>query len=1797
VPEDPRDEFFHGDGFLAKVGNFLQRADRASERGIHSLSAGVERLGQTGANTVGLDSVGNWLGEQAAHDEAAAAVPVPNAATWEEVKANPSIANVGDYIGTSIGGAAPSLGAAAVALPLFAGSRLGEVGHARAVNEGRDEATVLDLLKAAPTAAVDTVLMKGGLSGILSGSLPKAVVREGIAQAGMPVADYAGETVGTNVPFKPEEAVDRAVAGLVAGVPMGGAAHLGVRGMRALRESYAARGVDTANIGDDALVEGSLNGSIHPDVGPADVETILQTYGSSSQHFSSPERAAAAAERVRAAHPEAERPSGQLPQDIVQGLRARGIPEHVARGAAAGVFAESAGDHTAVNPSSGATGLGQWLGPRKKALFERYGPNPTREQQIDFLAHELKGGDSGGKFVLAAENEADALNAYIRKFMRPAAGKETEGDISRGLEALGLTPRETVFRAPPPSEDPFRSDSGFERTDAEQKPTDEELGQEGARYARMDTGESDQPFREATDDPEGQPGFWERRAEMQADDLRKEWEASRKEPPPASEDPGAKYGKNNYGQRPHMADDIFAMTDDGHIADVKGKPVAFRNVKDAARFAAKHKLGGDFEPKVWTTNSTRVTLTKRPGSTYGERPARPEGPMEPAAGRSADESQRMIPDWQKAPLADGNGPPARDTGSAATQHPENATGAARPISDALSGSISDPSVSRGTENVPAGPERFEAAPPPNFETDYHPGGTFERPRPEPISGREPPKPRNFARAVIDSLNERSRRSGIAHRIDAQDAINHGVAADAIYHHANARYPTVKVQFARLFSTSKAPLKSRAKDVKLHSLDDLGDRFDFQNFGIEHGNRPEPAEIARLLQESIDKHESAFDRSDPRHGPYNDWVARHDAAQEFEARYGDRWHEMPDEELDRIDADAPIDDMMNHVLGDEAPEDTGHGRAEETEARDAGAGGEDEGGPGRPERDGGEADRRGPAAEDALIPERETDQRDALQRRADERLKPDAEQKPAGSDGGLFDTRDTTGDMFAGSDGKDGIGKLAKDLWNDESGSLNVDRLADLLFEKDADPTEAIRKVRDLVRSPAKTTKGALKALDRFASAVAYSSDGALRTLARHYNAPTITKLADMFQARAGADDATARTYDEALKRQNGRFRSRLDAAIDPFIGDKAAMERIRDLLAEPDRSVRATAKEREAAKEIQALLKDVREYRIEAGEDIGDVKNYFPRVVDSIAVADKPAKFLTAAERLYRDLDVPDPRAAAESWMQRILDTHAGLDGGEEFLVSSGKPSSSKSREFGPLADKLLREFLQKDPLLVLSDYVTGSVRRAEQTRRFGPKGAVNSEERGAWLKEHGTKTQWDVMLDDIRAELRSSGEDADGVVRQVKTIRDGSLGRLGTAGVRVSRAVSTIHAWNQLSTLQKVTLSSIGDLAMGFVRGGPTYGVRHFATSLKEAARLVETFGKRDLSDAHRWAEAMGTVGHGTASQLIQARMDAAPGAVKHASLLNKFYHKVGIEQLTQGGRIAATNNAKIFLDTLAGDLLSGSARTRQRATLYLKELGIKDPQAFGEWLRKGAPSAEELAADRGHAADYATAVVRFADQTVLMPSRAQKPAWANHPVGSLVFALQSYNAAFTQNVLKRVGRLAIEGVKTKDPALLIPAGGMVMLAGMNALQIYLRTAIFGGKGPDDESQFALQVLDRTGLTGMASPFFNALYGTKYHRSISQSLQGSVIGRAGQAADAAAGLVVDNSENTNTAERKAAGLLYDMAIDPAINAFGAKYVRGAGGTAIILGTGNKAGGALPGDRDAFIDAVAGKEKKRVPSE
>lgn len=116
-------------------------------------------------------------------------------------------------------------------------------------------------------------------------------------------------------------------------------------------------------------------------------------------------------------------------------LQRAGITPEQARGVTAGLHAESGLNPNAVNPTSGAYGIGQWLGPRKRALFARYGRNPSLDQQLAFLVSELQGGDRGGPSVLRQTTADHALLAFVANFLRPGPG--ALGDIRRGRSYLG----------------------------------------------------------------------------------------------------------------------------------------------------------------------------------------------------------------------------------------------------------------------------------------------------------------------------------------------------------------------------------------------------------------------------------------------------------------------------------------------------------------------------------------------------------------------------------------------------------------------------------------------------------------------------------------------------------------------------------------------------------------------------------------------------------------------------------------------------------------------------------------------------------------------------------------------------------------------------------------------------------------------------------------------------------------------------------------------------------------------------------------------------------------------------------------------------------------------------------------------------------------------------------------------------------------------------------------------------------------------------------------------------------------
>lgn len=99
----------------------------------------------------------------------------------------------------------------------------------------------------------------------------------------------------------------------------------------------------------------------------------------------------------------------------------KGLTRIQAKGIYGNLMQESGGNIQAISSDGhDSYGLAQWTGPRKQKLFEMCGPNPTIEQQLDFLWWEL---NNTHKDALRALKQAktvyDATKIFMDKFERP----------------------------------------------------------------------------------------------------------------------------------------------------------------------------------------------------------------------------------------------------------------------------------------------------------------------------------------------------------------------------------------------------------------------------------------------------------------------------------------------------------------------------------------------------------------------------------------------------------------------------------------------------------------------------------------------------------------------------------------------------------------------------------------------------------------------------------------------------------------------------------------------------------------------------------------------------------------------------------------------------------------------------------------------------------------------------------------------------------------------------------------------------------------------------------------------------------------------------------------------------------------------------------------------------------------------------------------------------------------------------------------------------------------------------------
>lgn len=112
----------------------------------------------------------------------------------------------------------------------------------------------------------------------------------------------------------------------------------------------------------------------------------------------------------------------------------KGLQPHQAAGIVGNLMGESKLNPSAINPTSKAFGIAQWLGDRKKKLFAKYGDKPTINQQLEFVWEELNTSEKKAfDKLLQTQSVEEAANSFMKHFERPSA-REMAQSISNRIK-------------------------------------------------------------------------------------------------------------------------------------------------------------------------------------------------------------------------------------------------------------------------------------------------------------------------------------------------------------------------------------------------------------------------------------------------------------------------------------------------------------------------------------------------------------------------------------------------------------------------------------------------------------------------------------------------------------------------------------------------------------------------------------------------------------------------------------------------------------------------------------------------------------------------------------------------------------------------------------------------------------------------------------------------------------------------------------------------------------------------------------------------------------------------------------------------------------------------------------------------------------------------------------------------------------------------------------------------------------------------------------------------------------------
>ena len=559
-------------------------------------------------------------------------------------------------------------------------------------------------------------------------------------------------------------------------------------------------------------------------------------------------------------------------------------------------------------------------------------------------------------------------------------------------------------------------------------------------------------------------------------------------------------------------------------------------------------------------------------------------------------------------------------------------------------------------------------------------------------------------------------------------------------------------------------------------------------------------------------------------------------------------------------------------------------------------------------------------------------------------------------------------------------------------------------------------------------------------------------------------------------------------------------------------------------------------------------------------------------------------EDIYTQLRPIFAETAAQDWLNRLHTASSG----QEMEAHSVQNTFMRQRKLPKEADSFMMDFYL-DPVDAVSTYIPSVIRKAETENLFGTKLVP----KGQRLDENGkTKNYLDHLLAESR-QLGMDKQDADMIEIIVNTV----LGR--TAGVKNKgflKAANYVHAYGSMALLPRAVMSSIAEpLTIGINTGSSFKAIQNFVNVFDEAVALVRPFSKERTLFFRQMSNILGVIDEPTVGEMVANRLG---GSVMEDPQLNarvnRFFVRTKLQGLTNAQRRSSMRVWLQYMAELSHEYRNIETKPEKIRTIknIFQDLGINEESIdqFTSFMAESkddkfkAPSIDDIMEANGELSDMgellAIATQRGVSMTIQDPNIIDRPLYAEHPIGRLVFGIQSFMNAFTRNVLiasaKKVARETRENGVASGASML----GLQMLPtfatfyGGHFLISTAREFLFNSDAIEREREndnLALYLLEiatlRSGLTGKFDPFINMFKSLRYEADLKTVIVGASVSFYMRALQRIFGLAVGNSENTVAAEYQAVRGVWDLLATSLIShAVSRSGVGAIGGTALGLG-------------------------------